>query len=295
MIAASKSLRLASISAKQAVIDIGQQPEEAVISPNNFLRSYLNVAPAALALERAIECEIHCRNEWPEPVLDIGCGDGIFVRMLRRKQISTGIDPDASEIVCAQNAGVYRELIACFGNNIPKPDESYRTIFSNSVLEHIPDLVPVLKEAHRLLADEGRFYVTVPSDRLELATAPARFLSAIGFRSLAQRYGKFYNRFWRHYHAYDDEGWRDLFTAAGFDVVEHIAYVPRDLSTAYDLMTGLALPGFVAKKLFNRWILVPGLRPLYAGAIARILEALRKSLNRGDGCLFFYALKKQIT
>ncbi len=258
----------------------------------DFLRRYLDITPAALALERAIECDIQSRNEWHEPVLDIGCGDGLFAKMLCTGQISTGIDPNASEVDCAKETGAYQELIVCFGDSIPKPDGSYATIVSNSVLEHIPDLLPVLKEAHRLLSDDGRFYITVPSDRLELATAPARLLSALGLDALARRYGRFYNRFWRHHHAYDDDGWRRLFNAAGLEVVEHIAYVPRDLSTAYDLMTALALPGLVAKKVFNRWILLPGIRPLYAGAVARALETLRRSLNRGDGCLFFYALKK---
>lgn len=261
---------------------------------DNFLRRYLEIAPAALALERAIECEMQARNEWPAPILDIGCGDGIFASILCSAQIDTGIDPDKPELNSARESQAYRELIGCFGNDIPKPDKSFATIVSNSVLEHIPDLVPVLKEANRLLADDGRFYITIPSDRLELATAPARILSAFGMPSLARRYGRFYNSFWGHHHAYDDKTWRTMFAEAGFDVASHHAYVPRDLSTFYDLLTVIALPAFVSKKLCNRWIMWPALRRLYSGLIAKIIQGLMPYLKRGEGCLFFYSLKKRM-
>lgn len=261
---------------------------------DNFLPRYLQIAPGALALERAIECEIHARNQWPGPILDIGCGDGIFASILCTELIDTGIDPDQSELDCARRTNAYRELIACFGNNIPMPDKSYATIISNSVLEHIPDLVPVLKEANRLLADDGRFHITIPSDRLELATAPARVLTALGMPSLATRYGRFYNRFWHHYHAYDDKTWRAMFAEAGFDVVAHHAYVPRDLSTFYDLLTVVALPGFVSKKLRNRWVPWPAARRVYSGLIAQTIRWLMPYLSRGEGCLLFYSLKKRM-
>ena len=261
---------------------------------DNFLRRYLDIAPAALALERAIECEMHARNKWPAPILDIGCGDGYFASILCCEQIDTGIDPDKSELDAARESHAYKELIACFGNAIPRPDKSFTTIISNSVLEHISNLMPVLKEANRLLADDGRFHITIPSDRLELATIPARILSAFGMPSLAARYGRFYNRFWRHHHAYGDATWRSMFAEAGFDVVAHHAYVPRDLSTSYDLLTVIALPGFVSKKLCNRWVMWPALRQLYSGLIARTIQGMIPHLQCGEGTLFFYSLKKKV-
>lgn len=246
-----------------------------------------------MAMERAIECELQARNPWPAPVLDIGCGDGFFARMLCMDQIDTGIDPQETETELARASGAYREVITCYGNDIPKPDGAFNTIFSNSVLEHIPDLVPVLEEANRLLAPNGRFYITIPSDQLERATLVSRALATVGLNALAARYGAFYNRFWRHYHAYDDAGWREMFHAAGFEVVEDFAYVPRDLSTFYDFLTGFALPGFIAKKAFNRWLLFPRLRPLYVGVLEQFLQRQMRVLENGDGCLLYYALKKR--
>ena len=260
----------------------------------DYLRRYLALCPAALALERSIECDMHARYSWPTPILDIGCGDGIFAKILRTEQIDTGIDLDPIEVKRARKTGMYRELIVCSAAQIPKPDESYATLVSNSVLEHIPDLLPVLIEASRLMAPDSRFYITVPSDRLVHATLPARFLKAAGLKSLAEKYGKFYNRFWRHYHDYDDAGWRSLFSKAGLEVIEHTPYVPRNLSTLYDFLTVLAFPSLIAKPLMGRWILWPWLRQIIVGPWHKVLFGIVHRLNQSDnGCLFFYTLKKR--
>ncbi|MCZ4291903.1 class I SAM-dependent methyltransferase [Hoeflea alexandrii] len=261
---------------------------------NDFLKQYLKIAPAALALERSIECGLHVGKEWPSPILDIGCGDGIFADILFADRIETGIDPDASEVERAKGLDKYDELIVCFGDDIPKPDGAYNTVFSNSVLEHIPDLMPVLKEVHRLMSDTARFYITIPTDKLERATFIARFLAAIGLREQAKRYGKFYNRFWKHYNVHTLAEWRQMFEQAGFEVEVERPYVPRNISTLYDLLTPLALPALIAKKLFRRWLLLPGLRPLTAPVIETLLAGAVDRAVRDEGeCLVYYALRKR--
>lgn len=261
----------------------------------DFLRRYLDIAPAALALERAIECEQHVINDWPGPILDIGCGDGIFAQILCAETIDTGIDPDPVEIDKARFTGTYNELLVCPGDRIPKPDASYRTVVANSVLEHIPDLLPVLREVHRLMTPDATFYVTIPSDRLTDATVPGRLFLALGLRPLARRYRLFYNRFWHHYHDYDEAGWRALFAKAGLEVAEHHAYVPRNLSTLYDFLTVLAFPSLVAKVAARRWMLWPAFRrSVTAPLIHRGLAPLALRLQKAQGgCLFFFALKKR--
>lgn len=261
---------------------------------NDFLKQYLKIAPAALALERSIECGLHVGKEWPSPILDIGCGDGIFADILFADRIETGIDPDASEVERARRVDKYDELIVCFGDAIPKPDGTYNTVFSNSVLEHIPDLMPVLEEVHRLMSDTARFYITIPTDKLERATFIARLLAAIGLREQAKRYGKFYNRFWKHYNVNTLAEWRQMFEQAGFEVEVERPYVPRNISTLYDLLTPLALPALIAKKLFRRWLLLPGLRPLTAPVIETLLSGAVDRAVRDEGeCLVYYALRKR--
>lgn len=260
----------------------------------DFFRRYLEIAPAALALERSIECDMLARRSWHRPVLDVGCGDGIFAEILFVDRVDTGIDLDPVEVERARGTGAYDELIVCPGDRIPKPDASFATIFSNSVLEHIPVVEPVLKEVHRLLLPGGLFYITIPSDRLERATLPARVLSLGGLKALAARYGRFYNGFWRHYHAYDETRWRQLLEAAGFEVVEERAYVPRALSTVCDALTPIAFPSLIFRRALGRWTLWPPLRRVTAAVLHATLAPVLAALARGKGgCLIFYVLRRR--
>ena len=260
---------------------------------SDFLRRYLAIAPAALAVERAVECEILQRQEFVRPILDIGCGDGIFAAILFDEQIDTGIDLDPAEIARAQKMDAYRELIVCPGNAIPKPDQSFKTILSNSVIEHIPDLLPVLREAHRLLAPDGAFFVTIPTDRLEHNSAPARVLACLGLTKLELQYGEFHNRFWQHYNVHSPQGWRDLFHSQGFEVADEHIYASPDFSSFYDLLMPFAIPSIAAKKLYGRWLLFPGLRKYYAALVYDLVAGLHRRLKMQPGSsLVFYRLRK---
>jgi len=259
----------------------------------DFLPRYLEIAPAALAIERSMECEILAAQRFERPILDIGCGDGVFAAVLCADPIDTGIDYDPAEIARAKTYGRYHELIACGGDAIPKPDGSYRTIFSNSVLEHIPDLLPVLKEQHRLLAPGGHFYVTIPTDRWERSTLPARMLHALGLHAQEGKYARFYNSFWNHYHAYSEAQWTALFAQAGFKVVDRQLYAPPNMTTLLDVLTPFGLPAMVSKKLLGRWIAFPTLRkamaPLIYGLLVGPISVCRG--QRGGGLIFFNLTK----
>jgi SAM-dependent methyltransferase len=258
-----------------------------------FLRPYWAETPFPLAFERSWECRILARQPFVRPVLDVGCGEGLFAHFLFREPLDTGIDPDTRELARARKLGAYRELIACTGEHIPKPDGSYRTIFSNSVLEHIPDLGPVLRELHRLLAPGGRLYVTVPSHRYDRYTALNRLLTALGLRGLAAMYRQFFNRFWRHYHFYEPERWAELFRQHGFQVRERFTYGPGALCVLNDLLVPFCAPAMVLKRLANRWTLFPRLRRAALAPLARLGEAAaRRAAPVWGGGLVFLALGK---
>ncbi len=97
--------------------------------------------------------------------LDLGCGDGLLTRIILEHtgpRDLVGVDPDPAEVEQARALGIYSALHASGGDAVPEPDGSFDWILSNSVLEHIPDLDPVLREAGRLLAPGGRLIFTVP-------------------------------------------------------------------------------------------------------------------------------------
>jgi SAM-dependent methyltransferase len=247
----------------------------------------------ALALERGLECFVLSKQQFLPPVLDVGCGDGLFASTLFADKIDTGIDPNPSEIACAEKTGVYSELICCSGSQIPKASGMYRTIFSNSVLEHIPDLTPVLREAHRLLEPGGTFLFTVPTDEFEQHAVVHRILIGCGLTRLASRFRKRYNRFWRHFHAYTPSHWKTLATDAGFEVVEMVRYNPPGMTTRNDCLTPVAALASILKRMTGRWVLWPKLREVFFTPIgSRIQRNLAEKGVSADGSLVLVQARK---
>ena len=261
---------------------------------DNVIREYVGLAPCALAFERVLESRIYPTVPFSRPILDLGCGDGLFAHVVFVERIDTGIDPAARELERARQLNAYDELLECRGDAIPKPAGSYRTVFSNSVLEHIEHLQPVLKEVHRILASGGFFHFTAPSRNFERFNWTSLLLSGIGLRRFDERWRRFFNRFWAHYHTYELQHWESLCQAAGFEVVHSRTFAPRRSCLLNSTLTPLGFPAKLLKSALNRWTLFPSLRrillyPVYRGAE----HVLRHGEKTVDGGLVFLSLRKK--
>jgi len=247
----------------------------------------------ALAVERSWECNILAEQKFTAPVLDIGCGDGLFAYILFNGTIDTGIDSNPRELKRAKSLKTYHELINCYANKIPKDDGSYKTIYSNSVLEHIPNLKSVLSEAYRLLASGGNFYVTVPTEKFDRFTIPYQLLSFLHLSAAAQNYRRFFNKFWKHYNHYEIEKWKAIFKQAGFKVITSREYGSKILCLIDDFLMPFAFVSLIIKRIFNKWILFRPLRRFYIFPFYLVLRAfIRRYKNEGDKGLVFFALSK---
>jgi SAM-dependent methyltransferase len=253
----------------------------------------MTLAPCALAFERYLECRLYAGRRLSRPILDLGCGEGLFAKVLFSERLDTGVDPNPKDLARARELDAYVELIQCHGDAVPKPGDSYNTIIANSVLEHIPVLEPVFREVHRLLAAGGRFYFTVPSERFSQYTVLGRLLSAVGLPRLAARWRGAYDAFWRHYHAYPEAEWGAIARRCGFEVVHTHSFDPKWICLLNDLLVPLSLPMLVPKRLINRWTLCPALRRVL---IYPLFLLARRLLEGGDqasqGGLVFMALAK---
>ena len=260
----------------------------------NIVEKYLGETPIPLALERALEGEIYKTLPFVRPILDLGCGEGLFAKIVFAEKIDTGIDPNPKELKRAKDLGAYNELICCWGDSIPRPDQSYATIFSNSVMEHIPDIQPVFKEVYRLLMPGGSFYMTVPSDRFDEYTIGYQLPRLVGLSKLAQRYKTFFNRFWRHFHAYSKTEWATQAKRGGFLVEEVYSYEGKALCLINDLLVPFSIGSFLLKKTTNRWSLFPGIRYLALFPLAVIIKPwLKKNIRVNEGGLVFMRLSKR--
>jgi SAM-dependent methyltransferase len=159
--------------------------------------------------------------------VDIGCGDGRLVQVLRAHGLDwrlVGVDPDPVEAGLAERSGQYERVHACSAARIPEPDQSFDFAFSNSVLEHIPELPPVLREAARVLRPGGAFVATVPSDRLHACLeGPGILAPALG-RDRDQYLERLDQRT-AHINLWGEERWRRELEAAGFDAISATPYL----------------------------------------------------------------------
>lgn len=253
---------------------------------SSFALGYLAHVPAALAIERLVEGHLLREKSFIRPVLDIGCGDGLFASMLFEDKVDEGLDYDPEETARAAASGRYAHVTTGSATDMPLPDTSFATVFSNSVLEHIPGVEHVMSETFRVLQPGGVFHFTVPTTRFEEQSLPHRLLSALGLKKAATRFGKTYNSFWRHYNVHDLEGWCSLARAAGFEIREAHTYCPPRVARLNDFLAPFAFPTAITRRVLNRWVVSPRLREILLPGLASALEHWTKTCaQERDGVL----------
>jgi SAM-dependent methyltransferase len=93
-------------------------------------------------------------------VLDVGCGEGRFCRMLRpHSRAIVGIDPTPGLIAAARvrdKSGAYLRGIA---EHLPFPDASFDLVVSYLTLIDIPDVHAGIREMARVLQPGGRLLI----------------------------------------------------------------------------------------------------------------------------------------
>ena len=257
------------------------------MSEPDFLWPHLRDLPTFRALLRAVEARFY-QDLLPleEPVLDLGCGDGHFASVTFPHELQAGIDPSAACLAEARGRGAYGLLPRALGDALPFPDGHFATVISNSVLEHIPDLDPVVAEIARVLrppdppGDDqgashrgGRLIFCVPGDHFTELLFFSTLFRRLRLEGPARAYERYFDRISRHHHCDDVETWQQRLAAAGLEMAQSFPYFSQRATHALDLGHYLGAPSLVAKKLFGRWILVPThwnlalterwLRPLY--------------------------------
>lgn len=136
---------------------------------------WLNISslPYFRGLLRAVEARVYEDLVIPSPSLDLGCGDGHFSRIAFNRKVSVGLDPWAGPVRLAGRDGKYSHVIQGMGNFIPFADGYFSSAVSNSVLEHIPELDPVLQELSRVL-NQVRHLFSASQTRISWRTFPSR-------------------------------------------------------------------------------------------------------------------------
>lgn len=222
---------------------------------NSYLWPMLRELPYFRALLRAVEADFYADFDLAARVLDLGCGDGQFAATVFKRPIDIGIDPAAASLREAKKYGAYKELIQSLGNRMPLPSGHFASAFSNSVLEHIPDLQAVLNETGRVLTPGALFLFCVPNSRWPGQLSISGFLNKLGLRSLARTYVRFFTRISRHVNMLSSEEWRERLDKAGFDLEDHWHYFPPNSLRVLEWGHYFGLPSLLSRALTGRWVL----------------------------------------
>lgn len=234
--------------------------------------------PYFRALLRAVEAPYYEDFTLPSPVLDIGCGDGHFAKLVFDHKIDVGIDPWHEPIQEAKNYEGYQSLIECDGSRIPVPDSYFSSAFSNSVLEHIAHVQDVLIEAARVLKPGALFLFCVPNPRYLTELSIARLLG--------KPYARWFGRVSRVIHADNPDVWQARLEKAGFRLERWWHYFTPSAMRAFEWGHYLGLPSLVARKLTGRWVMVPTKWNL--GPIESLIRPYTSIEPHPEGTMTFY-------
>jgi SAM-dependent methyltransferase len=266
------------------------------MSPDDLLWRHLQGLPAFRALLRATEARFYADlMPLAEPVLDVGCGDGHFAAVALggvEHPLAAGIDPAAGILHEARGRRAYRLLAQALGDALPFATGTFATVVSNSVLEHIPEVEPVLAEISRVLQPGGRFIFCVPSEAFAGLLFFTQLFRHLRCEGLARGYERYFNRIARHHHCDGPDVWQARLRRVGLEVTSSFYYFSARANHLLDLGHYLGLPNLINRKLLGRWVLFPSRRnPILAVTERWLRPVYEEPLPELGACLFFVMRK----
>ncbi len=126
-------------------------------------RRYFPYTPTALAIKECARLSVVRRYGCPGPVLDVGCGDGLFARIAFESVEVWGIDIDAAEGRWAAASRAYTQVILGDVTRARLPEGFFATCVANCSLEHVPRIDLALRTIFHSLRPGGVAYLFVPN------------------------------------------------------------------------------------------------------------------------------------
>ncbi len=244
---------------------------------------------------KSIEAEVIGALELAPPVLDIGCGNGLFASFCFKEKIDCGLDYDRNAIEEAKERDVYERLEVADARSLPFKDETFQTIVSICAVEHIPQLEKVLLNIRRVLKNGGQFIFTVPSEGFGDFLFGSTLLRTFGLKRLADKYGDKKNKKSGHLHIHSPSIWRKLLKNIGFDA-DSIDYIfPKEAVFLWSFFHSLPFKIlFLPFRPFRRLNIRPVdniLRTILKNSLSNWIEKRSRPYPSGGGYLLIKAKK----
>lgn len=256
----------------------------------DYLKEFLKKTSVSLALWRATECRALSEFSYEQPILDLGCGDGLFASILFEEKIAEGIDIGQKEVNMARRIGAYVNVKKAEAASLPYPDNTFQTVLSNCVLEHIPEVEKVIHEISRVLKDGGKLFFTVPSEFFGEQLLSYNIFKRMRIYGLAIKCIEIANRVFKHYHCYSKDRWSEMLSKESLNVIYTRYLLPAPSEHIFELFLPFSIIALVNKKIFGRWVILP--RGIITSIFGRILRKFYLLDGTTGGALLIVAEKR---
>ncbi|BBO67068.1 hypothetical protein DSCA_09980 [Desulfosarcina alkanivorans] len=173
-------------------------------------------------------------------ILDLGCGDGRYFRLIWPQATDVvGVDNNPGIVELGRKSGVYRNVHTVLAHNVPEPDASFDHVFANCSLEHMDRLNAVLAEIHRCLKPGGTLLCSVVTDRFIQWSLLPKLVSMAGFDDAGITLQKDFLDYHHLANPLSVEEWEKKFNRAGLLAEEHYPILPKHNSGIFLLMDSL--------------------------------------------------------
>ena len=179
--------------------------------------------------------------ENPQRILDNGCGTGDLLREML-PLCKTIIGSDISKAMLKEAENLIGETdriiwVASPGESLPFADGIFDVICFRGALHHMADEIMALKEAHRLLTNDGLLMLSEPNDDSLVLKLPRR----IANRRIA--------RFGNGHKAFSSKKWLKTIEQAGFSIktMKYFSFLSQPLCGMSDLFPLMKIVPFSGK------------------------------------------------
>lgn len=226
---------VARVSAEIVAETITLESEDVLSGYDAVCALYPHVPP--LSHWRAWEQAAYRKFTLNGRVLDLGCGDGRYFRLIWPNVDNVvGVDRDVGVADAGLRSGVYRDIHVVNAHEVPELSETFDHIFANCSLEHMDHLDAVLMEAQRCLKPGGSLICSVVTDRFLQWNVLSNLVGIAGFAEAAASLQKSFFEFHHLVNPLSVDDWQQRFREAGLIPEVHIPILPKYNSGIFLLM-----------------------------------------------------------
>lgn len=225
--------------------------------------------------------------KFKHPSMDLGGGDGYLTSLIFDDTFTYNVDNgEAKDVHISIRKKRYKKVLIESAEKTSIRSNALNFVFSNSVIEHIPDNEAVLSEVSRTLKKGGVFIFTSPSDKFKEYLWIPDILKSIGLGFLSSMYKNKRNQMLNHYHTYSHKTWTQKLKKHGLIVKKYAYYIELDNGKLWDKIAWETKLRALFDKNADKHVYEK-----YKDLIAERYKSDKVTGDRGAS-LFIYAVKK---